>query len=52
MESVVVLRDGRRIPRGRLVEDDNGQLTWEAWVRESKHLFRRLDAWTLSETVL
>jgi len=52
MDSVVVLRDGRRIPRGKIVEDADGALIWETRVRESRHLFRRLDAWTLSETVL
>lgn len=52
MDSVVILRDGRRIPRGRIIEDPDGTLTWETHVRESKHLFRRLDAWTLSDTVL
>lgn len=52
METVVVLRDGRRIPRGKIVEDADGKLTWETQVRESKHLFRSLDAWTLSEEVL
>ena len=52
MDSVVILRDGRRIPRGRIVEDADGKLTWQTQVSESKHLFRRLDAWTLSDTIL
>jgi len=52
MESVLILRDGRRIPRGKIVEDADGKLTWETQVRESRHLFRKLDAWTLSDTIL
>jgi len=52
MRQITVFPDGKRIPRGKIVVDDDDVRTWETRVRESKHLFRALDAWTVSETVL
>ncbi len=47
----VVGPEGRTILRGKIVVED-GVRIWETKVRESRHLFRALDAWTLSETIL
>lgn len=47
----VVSPDGREIPRGKLLVED-GVRIWETKVRESRHLFRALDAWTVSGTIL
>jgi hypothetical protein len=53
MREITVLRaDGQVIPRGRIVVDRDGLRTWECRVRESKHLYKRLDAWTVSKVIL
>ncbi len=55
-----MLKDGRRLPCGRLVYED-GALVWERKVTEQRHLFRWgrawdgsevRDAWTLGEHIL
>ena len=57
---IVVLKDGRRLPCGRLVYED-GCLVWERRVTEQRHLFRWgrawdgsevKDAWTVGEDIL
>ena len=59
MREVTVLKDGRRLPCGRLVYED-GVLVWKRAVGE-RHLFRRgrawdgsevRDAWTIGEQLL
>jgi len=52
MRMITVFADGKRMPRGRVIVDPDGVKTWETRVRESKHLYRALDAWTISETIL
>ncbi len=48
MRQVTVLKDGRRLPCGRLVYED-GRLVWERRVTEQRHLFRWGRAWDGSE---
>lgn len=52
MREVTILVDGKRIPRGKIIVDEDGRHTWVCRVDEERHLFRKLDAWTLSETIL
>jgi hypothetical protein len=51
MRQITVIADGRSIPRGRILSG-NGERIWETKVRESKHLFKRMDSWTISESIL
>ncbi|GEM_PF-2404791 len=59
MREVTVLKDGKRLPCGRLLYED-GVLSWERRV-SARHLFRRgrawdgsevRDAWTIGEQLL
>ena len=52
MREVTVFVNGRTIPRGKVIVDPDGVRTWECRVRESRHLYRNLDAWTISEAIL
>lgn len=52
MRAVTVFANGRYIPRGKVVIDPDDVRTWECRVREFKHLYRRFDAWTVSEEIL
>lgn len=60
MRQITVLKDGKKLPCGRLVYED-GVLVWERKVTEQRHLFRFgrawdgsevRDAWTLGEQIL
>ncbi len=51
MRQITVIVGGWSIPRGRIVVED-GVCIWETRVRESRHLYRALDAWTVSESIL
>lgn len=51
VQVTVLSPQGRRIPRGQIVVEDGGRI-WETRVRESRHLYRARDAWTISETIL
>jgi hypothetical protein len=42
---------GQAITRGKIVVE-NGVHIWEAQVEERRHLFRRLNSWTVSADVL